>query len=207
AVITNGYDHEDFKLEPSIDSDKFSLVHAGSMNKDRNPLALWRVLGKLCKENAEFANLLKIELIGAVDFTVVADLKENGIYEKVTLIDRMNHDEVIAEQCKSSVLILALNNTPNISGVVPGKIFEYLRAGRPILAIGSPSGDSARILSETNHGVTLDFNDQQGIEAEIKSLFERYKNRELNVDSKGIEKYNRKVLTENMVNEFNRLLE
>ena len=164
TVITNGFDDDDFESGGEVTTD-FLILHAGSMNKDRNPYILWRALGRMCKDNAKFAAKLKIELIGAVDYMVIKEINENGLKDYVTLIDRLNHDEVIAKQCSCAVLLLALNDTPNISGVVPGKLFEYLRANRPILTIGDKSGDSAKIITKTNHGVTVGFTDEAEVES------------------------------------------
>ena len=67
-VITNGFDPDDF-LDTNRDKpETFLLTHIGSLNKDRNPEFLWRVLGKMAKPDASFRQLLKIRFIGKTDF-------------------------------------------------------------------------------------------------------------------------------------------
>ena len=137
---------------------------------------------------------------------VIKEINENGLKDYVTLIDRLNHDEVIAKQCSCAVLLLALNDTPNISGVVPGKLFEYLRANRPILTIGDKSGDSAKIITKTNHGVTVGFTDEAEVESTLKFMFDQHVVGKLENTSKGIEAYSRKALTEKMCGEFDEVI-
>ena len=126
-VITNGYDEADFEGGDGIDlSKEFSIIHIGSMNKDRNPKSLWKVLIDICKENPQFKKDLKIILIGQVDFSIISDANASGFEDNLEKLDYLPHSEAMKYLRSSQVLLLPLNNTPNISGVVPGKLFEYL---------------------------------------------------------------------------------
>ena len=78
----------------------------------------------------------------------------------VRKIDYLPHDEVIAEQQRSKVLLLLVNNTKNAKGILTGKFFEYMASGTPILAIGPVDGDLAEIIHETNTGLISEFNDE-----------------------------------------------
>jgi hypothetical protein len=69
---------------------------------------------------------------------------------------------------------------------------------RPILAIGPEEGDLNDILNETNAGVVVGFDDEEKLTKEILKLYHQYKNGILYVDSKNIEQYHRKKLTEKL---------
>ncbi|MBK8489271.1 MAG: hypothetical protein IPL48_15995 [Bacteroidetes bacterium] len=93
---------------------------------------------------------------------------------------------------KSTVLLLPLNDTPNVAGVIPGKLFEYLAAKRPILCIGDSTGDSAKIITECNAGYVCDFTDARAMKNALIDMYQKFRNNTLQVNSKNIEQYTRK---------------
>ncbi len=196
-VITNGYDSEQNNDAKVFLDQKFSITHIGLMNADRNPKALWKALFELSKENEEFKNDLEIKLIGKLAEEVEQKLSKYQ-FKNVTKINYVPHTEVQQYQQKSQVLLLAINKVPSAKGIITGKIFEYLQAKRPILAIGPEDGDLAEILKETNAGSVIDFNDVEKIKSTIMSLYSEYKTNSLKVVSKNVEQYHRKSLTEQL---------
>jgi glycosyltransferase involved in cell wall biosynthesis len=205
-VITNGFDEDDFpKDKPELDK-KFSISHIGAMNKDRNPDQFWKALSELVKENDHLKKSLLIRLIGKNDFSVMESIQENGLSDFTETTSYLPHNEVLLKICSSQILLLPLNNTPNIMGIIPGKLFEYLSAKRPVLAIGNSKGDSARIIHESNAGEVYDFTDKKGMKYEINKMFEQYQNNRLNVTGTGIEKYSRKNKTAELALALNSFL-
>ncbi|MES2513897.1 MAG: glycosyltransferase family 4 protein [Bacteroidota bacterium] len=191
-VVTNGFDTDDFKFDSDMKLlNGFLLHHTGALNKDRNPYTLWKVLGDLCKENSELKKDLVLKFTGKTDAIVFESLKQNGLFENSQKTDYMAHSEVVKIMTQSPVLLLPLNNTPNNKGVLSGKLFEYLAAGRPIFGIGMPDGDAALILKETGAGTLCDFNDYEGTKIAISDLYQKYKSDQLSVNSVSIEKYSR----------------
>ena len=190
-VITNGYDEDDFSKNVVAPDSKFSISHIGAMNSDRNPKALWSALEELLKENKDLQSDLKINFIGKVDYSVFDDLENLGLTKYVTKTEYLLHSQVTEEMCSSQILLLALNNTPNTLGVISGKLFEYIAARRPILAIGREEGDAARIIHETETGVICNFSDKEKMKAEIKKMYSLYKEKKLLVSEKNIVQYSR----------------
>lgn len=203
-VITNGFDEDDVVNQLAVGSSRqgdtgFIIAHVGTLVRSRNPLALWKALSELMKSDADFARQLQIRLTGKVDLAVRNSLREFGLENNVTYIDYLPHSEVISEQQNASVLLLILNNTPNSKGILTGKMFEYLAAKRPILCVGPTDGDAAKIIEETNTGQTFNFDDESGITNHLQTIFNQFKNDNLTVNSKSIEKYSRKSLTKDLV--------
>ncbi len=151
-VITNGFDPEDFVGLQIKPQQNFELVHLGSMNKDRNPDVLWQALAEFCSENKDFKQQLKILLIGQTDHTVVESIRKYGLDHQTEKISYLPHKEAMERAANAAVLLLPLNNTPNVDGIIPGKLFEYLALHRPILCIGPENGDSARIILDCKAG-------------------------------------------------------
>jgi glycosyltransferase involved in cell wall biosynthesis len=199
-VITNGYDEEDISKTPLEKDRKFSMAHIGTLVKDRNPDVLWKVLGEMVKENAEFEKQLEIKLVGKIDIFVKEELERYGLDKYVRKIDYLPHNEVIAEQQRSRVLLLLVNNTKNAKGILTGKFFEYMAAGSPVLAIGPTDGDLAGIMKETGVGLISDFNDKERLKKNILALFEGHS---VQRNEGAVKKYSRRSLTRDLAELLN----
>jgi glycosyltransferase involved in cell wall biosynthesis len=135
---------------------------------------LWKVLSALCNEDDLFKNALKIILIGQTDYSVFESLIEFNLFNQAEKIDYLPHELAMAAAANAAVLLLPLNNTPNVQGIIPGKLFEYLALQRPILCIGPPEGDSAKIILESKAGMVAGFNDEEGMKSAIKKLYDDF---------------------------------
>ena len=209
VVITNGYDDlgkicVKTDENPSLrdhQSLPFTMSHIGIIGENRNPEMFWQAISELVDKN------LKIRLIGQVDNSVVESIKRNDIEKYVEIIPYIPHNQVIEEQAKSDVLLLFVNNTPNAKGILTGKIFEYMASGRPILCIGPEDGDSARILSETQTGITVDFNDKEKMKSVILDYISKFQENQLITERKEVvEKYSRRNLTKEFVKILNGII-
>ena len=198
-VITNGFDKNDSQGVIELD-EKISLAHIGSMTSTRNPEVLWTALSELIKENPEFENKLEIKLVGKVDVSVMQSLEKYSLLPYLRKIDYLPHDEVIKDQQKSHVLLLLINDTPNSKGIVTGKLFEYMAAGRPILAIGPTDGDVSEILNETQAGEIVGYKDLDKLKKVILLLVNQ---KSLKGDLSVINKYSREELTKSLVRILN----
>ena len=192
-VLTNGFDSNENSLTQELDQ-KFSITHVGLMNSDRNPTILWKVLNEISNTNLNFKNDLRIKLIGKLDDAVIQDLKVFD-HNTIETIPYLDHKDVSKYQASSQVLLLSINEVPSAKGIITGKIFEYLQAKRPILAIGPEDGDAAMILKNTNAGTIIGFKNKTVLKATILNLYKDYKEGVLFVKSINIEQYHRKNIT------------
>lgn len=193
-TVTNGFDEALTNENVALDA-KFTITHIGLMNADRNPKMLWEVLSKIIAENKEFEADFELKLIGKADASVIRDISKYQLSKNVQAIDYVMHDKVVEFQQKSQVLLLIVNNVPSAKAIITGKIFEYLMAKRPILAIAPINGDLADIIEETNSGMVIDFNDKIGLKTAILNLYLKFKQGNLTVESKNIAQFHRKELT------------
>lgn len=202
-VITNGYDPDDFLNCADFSYNHFSITHLGSMNKDRNPSALWQALNEASEDIPEIKKRLKIKLIGKTDYAVFKDIEKHGLTKYLEQVKYLPHDEALNFASNSAILLLALNNTPNIKSIITGKVFEYLALKRPILCIGHKSGDAAELLEKTISGTSFNPDEVDDIKTYLEKQFDNFQQKSLYVKSENIEQYSRPELTKKLVGLFN----
>lgn len=161
-VIQNGFDETDFEgpaLQPAVDG--FNVLYTGMIYVGRrDPSLLFEAVSQLKTKNAKFYEEINLIFYGA-DRKVISDLaKAKGVEDKVVLHDRCSNAEAIMKQRAADVLLLLEWDNPAAKGVLTGKLFEYLGAKRPILAIGPSDGAISKVLSETNAGKLFKTSDE-----------------------------------------------
>jgi glycosyltransferase involved in cell wall biosynthesis len=204
-VITNGYDDDDLPEEKIMLSKKFTLTHAGTLVKTRNPLNLWKVLAELVNENTSFAEDFQLIIAGKTDITVNQSLQEAGLEKFIKRAGYLNHREVISLLHSSQVLLLVLNDTPNAKGILTGKLFEYLASRRPVLCIGPEDGDAAAIISGCKAGITAGFQSAEKIKQGIAEFYRQYQSGGIRLMSQNIDQFSRKALTAKLAEVLNQI--
>lgn len=184
----------------------FELVHTGLFAVDGNPERLWRVLREKCLEDREFARRMRITLAGKTDREVAAAIADAGLGENLRDLGYQSHTEVVKLQKEAAVLLLPLRKEPEYRATLPGKLFEYLGARRPILGIGQTDGAMARVLTETASGRTFEWTDDKGIRQYIDSCWESFKAGKLEVPPRDISRYSRPATARQMAQIFDSLI-
>jgi glycosyltransferase involved in cell wall biosynthesis len=202
AVITNGYDDEE--VENQVLDAKFSLAHIGSFLSERNPCILWESLAELLSEIPDFKKHLEIKLIGAVSQEVLGTIAQFGLNSYLSNLGYVSHSEAIAHQKKSQVLLLIEINSKETRSIIPGKLFEYMVSGRPIIAIGPNGSDFAEIITNTNTGVFFDYSEKENLKKMILDCYNQYLSGKLQTHGVGLQKYSRKSLTKELVELLNK---
>ncbi|NGX84899.1 glycosyltransferase family 4 protein [Aequorivita sp. KMM 9714] len=195
-VITNGFD---ITKEVNYNRDlKFSISHIGSLLSERNPKNLWYLLAEICKKNTSFKKDLELKFAGAVSDEVKESLSEFNLDENSIFLGYVSHSEALKLQNESQVLLLVEINSAETRAIIPGKLFEYLAAKRPIIALGPQKSDIEAIVDETKSGRFFDYSSDNELKNEILRLYEQYKAGDLQVSSEGVDKFSRKQLTKQM---------
>lgn len=195
-VITNGYDIEKIEKQP-LDQ-KFSLAHIGSFLSERNPRILWKALRELINENQDFKKDFELKLIGIVSQEVLNAIKEFKLEKYVNNLGYLSHLQSVKEQRKSQVLLLIESDSYQTKAILPGKLFEYMVSGRPILAIANDESDIKDIIVSTNTGVFFDYSEKDRLKESILNYYRQYKENNLKSHPIGLQQYSRKNLTKKL---------
>ena len=108
----------------------------------------------------------------------------------------MSHKEALIFQRKSQLLLLIEIDSEDTKCIIPGKLFEYMVSGRPIVAIGPKDSDVAQIIKDTNTGNYFNYQDYDSLKSTILEHYIAFQNKTLQVHPIELQKYSRKQLTE-----------
>jgi glycosyltransferase involved in cell wall biosynthesis len=149
--IPNGYDEESFAglsavATPSAEG-PISLLHSGVLYPlERDPTQLFAALAELRDEGKIEARRLTVRLRATAHDAIVRSLiEQHGVGDLVAILPATVHREALAEMMSAHGLLLI--QAANCNEQIPAKLYEYLRAGRPVLTLADPAGDTARTMA------------------------------------------------------------
>ncbi len=171
VTIANGSDFDDFDgLEYHPGADRFRITHTGSFFGKRDPRPFLTALARVDGVVARF----------------VGDFRAADREWSVKILDRMElhpyapHRRSLELQRDSEALLLLIPDAGGRGrGILSGKVFEYLAAERPILAVVPSDGAAAELLRETGAGVVVAPDDIDGIARELEAMRDRWRAGEL----------------------------
>lgn len=180
-VIHNGFDLEDYRDLPTHRDDRESnecvFVYTGIFYRERNPRTLLRALKKLIDEGRVEADKVKLRFAGVFDYPGYSEnidcVRELQLEGQVEILGHLPHREALTVMKQADVLLLIGDTGPGSGDYIPGKLFEYIAVGRPILALSMP-GESTSIIERYRLGACADPHDQQAIETALLALYERW---------------------------------
>jgi glycosyltransferase involved in cell wall biosynthesis len=174
ATISNGCDFDDFAGLEYRRGDRFTITHAGSFFGKRSPRPF---LQALADSNLDVV----ARFVG--DFRPGdRDWAEGlGLGDRLELHPYTSHRRALELQRSSDALLLLIPDADGRGrGVLSGKVFEYLAAERPILAVVPPDGAAAELLHEVGNGVVASPEDVPAIRQALAALVERWQSGSLN---------------------------
>jgi glycosyltransferase involved in cell wall biosynthesis len=198
-LITNGFDEDDFRVVHHARTDKFTIRHVGIVDELRDPRPVMLAIKELCVTDNEFSSEVLVEFIGKVNSSFKNFIEGDEHLAKITrFIDQIPHAQLLTLYGTTDLQLLVLAHTFIAPGNLPGKFFEYLASGKPILGIGPVNGDAAQILQQTGAGVIKEREDFIGIKTELENFYRCWRNGEVR-PSGNIHLYSRQHLTQRLI--------
>lgn len=146
VVIPNGFDAEDGKGFETSGDDRLTFCCVGNLYLGRRDTApLFRAIKALADEKRIDLDRVALHYYGTSGHILREQARAAGMESVVVEHGNVDRAAVVAAQRASDVLLLLTWNTESSVGVIPGKLYEYMLAGRPILALtaGELSGGEA----------------------------------------------------------------
>lgn len=153
-VIPNGWEPADFDLQETSaflgDQQEVVLAHVGTLS-DHTPISpLLKLVEALNSQTFRSPQTLRVRLVGRRSEAVDAEIQASGPLQRLECVGQVGKREATREMASCSVLLLI--SSPSLERYLPGKLFDYIAARRPILVLGS-EGESSRLVKELNVGV------------------------------------------------------
>ena len=118
---------------------------------------------------------LRLRFVGSTRAALEPILQAYGLQDIAEFIGHVPHREATRYMQESNALLLVIPDVPKANGILTGKLFEYLGAARPIIALGPVDGDAATILKETGAGRMFG-REESGIREHLQELISGFSN-------------------------------
>ncbi len=156
GTISNGFDPVDLDTPPPrTDDGMFRIVYTGAWKNGYNLSALYDVIDWIKRSEPQL--LAGVELVAA-GFTP-GEAKRRGLTTSIREVGVLPHREAIALMHSADVLFMNNAEGHRQQIGVPGKLYEYLATGRPVLALTNPDGDAGLVLQHTGGGIAVPADD------------------------------------------------
>jgi glycosyltransferase involved in cell wall biosynthesis len=169
-LIGNGYDEENFSFAQTLKvtkNAKTTLLHSGVLYpSERDPRPLFAALSRLSRAGKVSSASLKVILrASGHDEYLRTLISEHGIGDLVELAPPVSYHSALAEMLSADALLVL--QASNCNHQIPAKLYEYLRAQRPILALTDPEGDTAATVKDARAGIVVPLDSADAIEQEL----------------------------------------
>jgi len=206
-IIPNGFDQEDFAFVEPIQNDAFTIVYVGNISAEQNPTALWHAIKQ--RKMAGAWPEMRVRFVGNVANEVLAAIEQAGLRRYVDFLPYVEHHEALRHMCGAEILLLSINRVPNPTGIVTGKLYEYLASGRPILCFSPTDGDATGIIDASGAGESFRYEHAEGVAAMLDRHYEAWKRGHpiQGCDAERSAPYSRELQTKRLADLLNTLTE
>ncbi len=167
VTILNGYE----KLLDGELAQKFTMTYAGALKSNQHLEIVFSTLKNLSDRNQLFAKQLHFRLYGESDnINPPSQLKDQFV-----AYGYRTKQEIDFNLPQSHILLILGNDHPDSQLVIHGKLYAYMAARRPVLALVNKHGDMSKLIREYKLGAVFLYTETDEITAWIASQFEDYK--------------------------------
>jgi glycosyltransferase involved in cell wall biosynthesis len=200
AVVSNGFDAS--QLEQHVRSRRhagFEVLHAGALYYGRSVAAFLEGAAHLVQTEPDFRAAFRLTLLGTLDATARTEVANGALQGHVWTGGQVDHSATLQAMHSADMLLLVANTTPGAEATVPGKLFEYLAVGRPVLAVAPADSATADVLKQTGGGSIAPANDPASIACVLRRAFEAHQAGIASpADPRQLARFDRRVLAGNL---------
>ena len=172
VVLPNGYDAPDFQEESVPPADCLRITHTGTISARYHVENFFQAVADCARRYP--AVPLRLRFVGQVDAGIREQVAGAGLAGVTEFIPFVPHQESVAYLLSSSALLMAIPDVALNKGILPGKVFEYLAARKPVLCVGPAGCDADVVLRETGAGLALPYDNYELMCSTLEDLAQRW---------------------------------
>lgn len=212
VTITNGFDPDEQPSQAMNQASqspsqppKLTLTHAGALYAQRYPHDFFVALDRVLATGTVPDDRLRVNLVGSWDTQTHTFLAQHPrVAEVVELVPQVPREVYLNYLQQSDVLLL---QQPQTTSQIPAKVFEYLQAGKTILALTPPHGATGHLVQSEGLGRVCDATDTKAIEDVLIAFYHDFTAGTLKpvLSAAGYQKYDMRHLTHRLASHFDQL--
>jgi glycosyltransferase involved in cell wall biosynthesis len=176
AVISNGCDFDEFAGLEHTPSDRLRILHAGFFFGVRSPRPFLEALARLLADRPELRDVIEARFVGGFRTADRQWAESLGLGAALRIDGFLPHGQALAAMKGADALLLLIPRAGGLGlSVLSGKLFEYLAAERPVLALVPPEGIAADLLRSTGFARIADPDDFGAIREQLEDLVEAWR--------------------------------
>ena len=192
-VLPNGYDESDFRSASQPPTHCLRITHTGTITELYRIEGLLRALSTCAARHPDVP--LRLRFVGQVSAELRGQIARAGLLPATEFVAFVPHDESVAYLLSASALLMAIPDVPRNFGILPGKVFEYLAANKPILCVGPAGSDADHLLQERGAGQALPYQDFALMLETLEALVAQWRiNPNLDLPAVSHARYSRRAL-------------
>jgi glycosyltransferase involved in cell wall biosynthesis len=192
-VLPNGYDESDFRQSSQPPRDCLRITHTGTITELYHINRLLEAVAACAAAHPDV--LLRLRFVGQVSNELRSQIARAGLLPITEFIAFVPHDKSVEYLLEASALLMAIPDVPRNFGILPGKVFEYLAANKPILCIGPAGSDADHLLQECGAGQALPYENTALMRDTLEAMVARWHiNPNLDLPAVSHTRYSRRAL-------------
>jgi len=181
-VLYWGYNEDDFSNLVYREKKEEVLLHAGNIFDFQNPINFWATV----KKQINGGRKLKLKFIGTVSPGIKEAIADAGLEPSTEYLGFLQYKEMLTELVNADYLLVCSTEPRH----VPGKLFEYLRSGKTIIAFGNENNEVKQIIERANAGMMFNY------EESAMEFFEKLNTFKTDIDY--VKTFDRKKIAERL---------
>ena len=173
--VPNGYEEEDFEglADEEPDREPFTILHTGMLTLGRIAEPFLQGLLHFLGERPEARKRIRVSFLGSRESRNEESARCLGLDDLVSFEDNVPHSECVRRERRSHILLMLKHDDERYRGAIPGKLYEYFGARRPILGVAR-HGEATEMITAHRRGEVAAIDDPAGISRKIAKMYDLY---------------------------------
>jgi glycosyltransferase involved in cell wall biosynthesis len=171
SLVRIGYDSSLFNGEPVNTAEAFTVAYVGSIAEYYQPEVFFKAIQPIASTDAK----VRINFVGIASPNIKQLVEKYGLQNAFSEVGYVDHEKAVLYMRQATVLLLINPVTKDEAMIIPGKIYEYLATGKPIINITRKESETALLINECKAGKTFERHETELLQEYLQHLYSLWK--------------------------------